>query len=110
MDATSFEGLEIWQKAHELRLLIHRDIVSKLPPEEKWDLTAQIRRSSKSIGANIAEGHGRFYFGDAVRFCYNARGSLAETIHHLIVAHDLGYINLELYTNVRRLADSVIVY
>lgn len=106
MDEKGFEALEVWQKAHELNLFIHKEVVSKLPPEEKWDLIHQIRRSSKSIAANIAEGHGRYYYGDNVRFCYNARGSLAETIDHLIDARDLGYIGLDLYGQARRLADT----
>jgi len=107
VDSKSFEGLEVWQKAHALSLSIHRDVIPKLPAEEKWDLASQICRSSKSIGANIAEGHGRFYFGDGVRFCYNARGSLAETISHLITARDLNYIDADLYGRTGSLADSV---
>lgn len=62
--------------------------------------------NEKSIGANIAEGHGRFYYGDNIRFCYNARGSLAETIDHLNDAHDLDYIGLDLYNSARQLADA----
>ena len=106
MDKMSFEGLDVWQKAHELKLLIHREILPKLSPEEKWDLAHQIRSSSKSVCANIAEGHGRFYYQDNVRFCYNARGSLAETINHLIDARDLGYIAPRLYDQARDLADT----
>ena len=75
-----------------------------LPPEEKWDLGDQIRRSSKSVGANIAEGHGRFYYRDRVRFCYNARGSLSETENHLRVARELGYISEQTYRQGRDLA------
>ena len=106
MDYRSFESLDAWKKARELMLFIHQEIVPRMPAEEKWDLTAQIRRSSKSVGANIAEGHGRFYFLDNVRFCYNARGSLAETIHHLSDARDLGYISPKNYQQARDLADS----
>ncbi len=57
-----------------------------LPPEEKWAMTQQIRRCTQSIPANIAEGYGRYYYQDNVRFCYNARGSLAETLSHLVSA------------------------
>ncbi len=72
MDEKGFEGLKVWQKAHKLMLDVHLRLVPILPPEEKWDLGTQIRRSSKSIGANIAEGFGRHYYMDNVRFCYNA--------------------------------------
>ncbi len=102
--AEGFEGLTAWQKAHELMLFVHREVVPRFPPEEKWDLANQIRRSSKSVGANIAEGHGRFYYRDNVRFCYNARGSLSETEHHLIDAHDLSYIPQGIYQQGRALA------
>jgi four helix bundle protein len=95
--AEGFEGLAVWQKAHELMLFVHQVVVPLLPREEKWDLADQVRRSSKSVGANIAEGHGRFYYRDNVRFCYNARGSLSETHNHLIDAHDLSYIPQSIY-------------
>jgi four helix bundle protein len=100
----SFENLKVWQKAHELMLFVHREVVPLLPKEEKWDLADQIRRSSKSAGANIAEGYGRFYYKDRVRFCYNARGSLAETENHLIDARNLEYIPSQIYQNGRNLA------
>jgi four helix bundle protein len=103
--AQGFESLQVWQAAHELRVAVHRRVVPCLPPEERFDLIQQIRRASKSIGANIAEGYGRFYWMDNVRFCYNARGSLAETLDHLIVARDLGYIDSTLYQEIRSAAD-----
>ncbi len=102
--AEGFESLIVWQKAHALMLFVHREVVPHLPPEEKWDLAHQIRRSSKSIGANIAEGHGRFYYRDRVRFCYNARGSLSETENHLRDARDLTYISESIYRRDRDLA------
>ncbi|MGC9395244.1 MAG: four helix bundle protein [Anaerolineae bacterium] len=96
-DYQGFETLQAWQNARELMLLVHSEIATKLPHYEKWDLLSQIRRSSKSIMANIAEGYGRYYYQENIRFCYLARGSLAETQSHLITAHDLGYISNELY-------------
>ncbi len=60
--------------------------------EEKWGLSQQIRRSAQSIPANIAEGYGRYYYQETIRFCYIARGSLEETLSHLVLAHELGYI------------------
>ena len=41
--------------------------------------------------ANIAEGYGRYHYLDSLRFFYIARGSLTETISHIITAHDLKY-------------------
>jgi hypothetical protein len=68
MNEQGFESLKVWQKAHQLMLDVHKKFVPLLPVEEKFDLAIQIRRSSKSLGANIAEGYGRFYYMDNVRF------------------------------------------
>lgn len=91
------EDLQAWQHARELMLFVHQQVVGKLPADEKWDLTSQICRSSKSVMANIAEGHGRYYYQETIRFCYLARGSLTETQSHLTTAHDLRYISTELH-------------
>jgi four helix bundle protein len=68
-----------------------------LPPEEKWSLNQQLRRSANSIPANIAEGYGRFYYQENIRFCYNARGSLEETLSHLVICYELKYISKSLF-------------
>jgi four helix bundle protein len=101
MTEQSFEKLQTWQKAHQLMLDVHKKLVPLLPKEERYDLADQIRRSSKSVPANIAEGAGRYYYMDNVRFCYNARGSLDEPLSHLIAARDLGYCPTPLYESLR---------
>jgi four helix bundle protein len=60
MPEQSFEKLKVWQKAHQLMLDIHHRLLPTLPKEEKYGLVDQLRRSSKSVGANIAEGAGRY--------------------------------------------------
>ncbi|MEQ6167688.1 MULTISPECIES: four helix bundle protein [unclassified Ekhidna] len=84
--------LEVWKKAR-----VFRNEISKLsksfPIEEKYKLVDQIIRSSRSISANIAEGHGRFHFQENIQFCRTARGSLLETFDHLTVALDEGYLS-----------------
>lgn len=57
--------------------------------------------------ANIAEGYGRYYYQDNVRFCYNARGSLDETINHLATALGLDYIPQAPCEELRAQADEV---
>jgi four helix bundle protein len=101
MTEQSFEKLTARRKAHQLMLDIHKKLIPLFPKEEKYDLADQVRRSSKSVSANIAEGAGRFYYMDNVRFCYNARGSLDETLSHLIAARDLGYCPVPLYEDLR---------
>jgi four helix bundle protein len=110
MNEKGFEGLKVWQKAHALMLGVHKELVPAIlqaSKDERFDLISQIRRSSKSVPANIAEGHGRFYYGDNVRFCYNARGSLDETVNHLRTALDLEYCSKSLYENLRAQADEI---
>ncbi len=89
-----FEDLKAWQLARQLMIACH-ELASHLPEFERYDLVSQIRRSSKSVMANIAEGYGRYHYLDSLRFYYIARGSLTETINHLIIAHDLKYTNGE---------------
>jgi four helix bundle protein len=88
----TFEELEVWKLARQLKKEI-RELVKKFPPEEKYRLTDQLIRSSRSVGANIAEGFGRFHFKENSKFCFNGRGSLFETLNHLIDALDEEYIS-----------------
>ena len=67
--------LKVWVRAKEFAVSIYKNVLPLLPSEEKWNLNQQLRRSALSVSANIAEGYGRFYYQDNVRFCYNARGS-----------------------------------
>jgi len=87
-----FEELEIWKKARTLKIEISATVKS-FPAEEKFRLVDQIIRSARSIGALIAEGHGRFSYPDQIHFCVQARGSLSETINHLMDAMDANYIS-----------------
>jgi four helix bundle protein len=87
-----FEDLKAWQLARRLMIECHK-LATTLPAIERFDLAPQIRRSSKSVMANIAEGYGRYHYLDCLRFYYIARGSLTETISHIITARDLSYMD-----------------
>ena len=86
---------------------IHKKLLPLLPREEKYGLVDQLRRSSKNVPANIAEGTGRFYYLDNVRFCYHARGSLDETLNHIIVARDLELYSREDYQEIRNQIEEI---
>lgn len=86
------ESLQVWQKAMDFAVLVCKEILPGFPTEEKYALTDQLRRSVQSIPANIAEGHGRYYYQEGVRFSYMARGSLAEVYNHICFAEKMGYI------------------
>jgi four helix bundle protein len=88
---SSFEELEAWKECRKLRQMI-AILVKSFPEYEKFRLTDQILRSSKSSCANISEGHGRYHYQENIQFCRIARGSLSETHNHLTDALDEKYI------------------
>ena len=94
-DDKGLETLQVWQRALTFAAEICKNVLPALPVQEKWSLADQLRRSAQSIPANIAEGYGRFYFQEGVRFCYIARGSLEETFSHISLANRLGYLSDE---------------
>jgi four helix bundle protein len=92
----SFEDLEAWKQCRVLRQIIFK-LAKEFPASEKYTLTNQILRSSKSACANIAERHGRFHYQENMHFCRIARGSLTETLNHLTDALDCSYISNDDY-------------
>lgn len=86
-----FDDLEVYQLSFELADWIY-DLTEKFPADEKYNLVSQLRRASTSIGANIAEGYGRYHYKENQQFCRQARGSLAECKHFILFAHKRNYI------------------
>jgi four helix bundle protein len=107
MTVMNLDQLEVWRLARDFAVTIYKKVVPLLPASEKYNLADQLRRAAASVPANIAEGHGRFYFQDNVRFCYMARGSLTEVQSHLSFAKELGYITQEIYASATREAEAV---
>jgi four helix bundle protein len=87
-----YKRLEVWQRARGFTASVYR-ATDRFPAEETFGLSAQLRRAAISIGANIAEGAGRSSDKDYARFVRMAAGSASEAEHHIILAHDLGYID-----------------
>lgn len=88
----SFEKLEVWKECRQLKIYISK-LCKTLPSDEKYKLTDQIIRSSRSVNANIAEGFGRFHFQENIQYYRQARGSLFETLEHIYTAFDERYID-----------------
>lgn len=88
----SFEETPVWQKAKDLTLIICK-LTNNFPKYEKFGIVSQIRRSSSSICANIAEGFYRNTTKELVSFLNISRGSCGETICFLILSNELRYIN-----------------
>ena len=67
-------------------------VAKRLPKKEKFGLTSQIRRAAVSLTNNIAEGHGRFHFLEQIKFMFQSRGSLEESLDDLNVCEDEAYL------------------
>lgn len=92
----SLEELEVWKLSRAFRMQVS-DLIKTFPATEKYKLTDQLIRASRSIPANIAEGFGRFHYQENIQFCRQARGSLFECKEHLHCALDEGYIDQYLF-------------
>jgi four helix bundle protein len=95
-----FRELKVWEKAHQLTLLVYRATTS-LPTDEKFGLTSQLRRAAAAIPANIAEGCGRSGERELARFFQIAMGSASELEYHLLLARDLGFIDRPTYQQLQ---------
>ncbi len=87
-----FLRLEVWQEGRKLYRLVS-GLVRKFPREEMFGLTSQMRRSARSVCANIAEGSGRNSDKDFAQFVEIAYGSAAEVASDAYLAFDEGYIS-----------------
>jgi len=102
----TFRDLKVWGKGHSLVLEIYK-VTRYFPQDEKFGLSAQIRRSSVSIPTNIVEGFKRKSDKDFAHFLNIADASLEETKYHLILASDLGYITRDIFTELEGMCDEV---
>jgi four helix bundle protein len=90
-----YTELKVWQRSHALALEVYRR-TEGFPDNERFGLTAQLRRAAVSVPANIAEGSRRQGAQDYARFLNIAEGSLAETGYLLLLSRDLGYLDSQL--------------
>ena len=104
--AASFEDLRVYQASEALADLIW-EIVSRWKPLARDTVGTQLIRAADSIGANIAEGHGRRTYVDNKRFVTIARGSLYETRHFLRRAHKRGLLAESEVAALRTITDSL---
>lgn len=87
---SSFEDLELYQNLYKAMLIVHREIVPKLPQNEKYDLVDQLRRCSKSAPALVAEGFAKRYQPlHWKRYLIDTIGECNEMIHYISVCMDL---------------------
>lgn len=96
------EDLEVYQMSEQIADMIW-DICSSWDNFERDTVGKQVVRSADSIGANIAEGYGRFAFKENAHFCYYARGSYMETRHWLRRAKKRKLLTAEQVTKLGKL-------
>jgi len=101
-----YERFDAWKAGHALALEINR-ITKNWPKDERYGLTAQIRKAAFSVPNNIVEGRARKGKKEFRHFLDIAWGSLAETEYTLRYAHDLGYLTPEQLTALVALRDAV---
>lgn len=87
-----FRDLETWKRCRDIRKKIW-DLCKTFPAEEKYRLSDQMIRSSRSSTSCISEGYGRYHYQENMQFCRQARGSLFELIDHVLTAEECDYIN-----------------
>jgi four helix bundle protein len=94
-----FRELKVWQKAHQVVLGVFRH-TRGFPAEERFGLTAHLRKSATSVPSNIAEGCGRNTEKELARFLSIAAGSASELEYQLLLARDLEYLAQDVYTDL----------
>ena len=102
----SYRDLHVWQLG--VRLVIESyEVGRRLPANERFGLTAQIRRAAVSVPANIAEGHGRSSRGDYRHHIWIAAGSLRELETLFEILAVLRYVDEKSLEKVRGLCDEL---
>ena len=91
--------LEIYVLARQLSRIFWK-VYEEMDNNIKYNLGVQALRSIDSIGANIAEGYGRYHYLDCVRFYYNARGSLWESLHWIELLYERDLLEEQIYTQL----------
>ncbi|MFQ5805917.1 MAG: four helix bundle protein [Phycisphaerae bacterium] len=94
-----FRDLKVWQKSHDLTLLIYR-ATRGFPKEERYGLTSQMRRAASSIPANLAEGCCRASDRDFGRFVGIALSSASGCEYHIVLARDLTLLDEKRYAQL----------
>jgi four helix bundle protein len=100
----SFRNLVVWKLAKELTIYVY-EITKLFPNEEKYTLVSQLKRSSYSVMANIAEGNPKKSKKERARFFSIAQTSLTETDCGIELALELGFINKQQFEHANNLVN-----
>ncbi|PZF74101.1 four helix bundle protein [Taibaiella soli] len=92
----NYHDLKVWAKAHVFTLQVY-NTARQFPQEELYGLTSQLKRAAASVPANISEGCGKISQRELANFLNISLGSANESEYFLLLAKDLGYMNLETF-------------
>lgn len=84
---------------------IKRNVTTKLPKEERYEMVPQLNRAALSVPLNIVEGCGRYTDKDFAHFLDNSLGSINETDYCCFAAFELGYIQQSEYEIVNKMVN-----
>lgn len=99
MVSKNLGNLEIYKKAVELSICAW-EVYKKIPKQFQYHIGNQFLDAIDSIGANIAEGFGRFHYKDSIKFYYNSRGSLYESKHWTYLLYKRELVDETMYKNL----------
>jgi four helix bundle protein len=97
-----FYDLPVYKLCRNFRRKISVITVKYFPKMEEYHLKAQVFDSSRSVTANIAEGFGRYHYQENIQFCRQSRGSLTESLDHMITAYDEKYITKDILSELNK--------
>lgn len=95
----SFKDLKCWKEGVILRQMVSK-LTKGFPIEEKFRLTDQMVRASRSVTNNISEGFGRFHYQENIQFCRVSRGSICEIQDDLVIALEEKYLTQDEFTEI----------
>lgn len=107
MSIRSYRDLVVWQKSQRLAGDVYQ-LTATFPKDERYGITAQIRRAALSVPCNIAEGHGRETRGEFLNQLSVARGSANEVESLLLFGQQLGYGDQAVVTHLLIEIDQVL--
>ena len=105
MKLKSYRELEVWQRAHEMALMVFR-LTERFPKSDQFGIVSQVRRAASAVPANIAEGFGRGTTKEFLRSLHIARGELEETRYFMLLSRDLGKVSVADFERREGLCDS----
>lgn len=102
----TFKDLIAWQRAFDLSLTIHQ-LAEGLPADQRFGLSSELMKTSRSVVYNIAEGHQRGSTREFLRFIDISLGSQAELETQILLAVSLGYVETQASRSVLATCDEV---